>query len=245
MATFWQRALFPLAAIAVSAACVVAASSTDDSKKQPAASQPAQSQPAASQPASQPAKQGPLFAVIETDKGEIRIELYHEKAPVSVANFSNLVKRSFYDGLQWHDTSRVVRVAGSPRNAANYRPGYTIKRELHPTLKFDGPGDVAMLKDRDAKDSPSHGCQFFITVKEQSRWTLDFAIFGGIVGGQDVANRLEAGDTINRIRLDGDPTPLFNRYRKQVDTWNATLDAGDKQSVDGETVGSPTLRKAP
>jgi peptidyl-prolyl cis-trans isomerase B (cyclophilin B) len=214
---------------------------------EPASSQPGSSQPAASQPAStQPAKIGPLFANVETNKGNIRIELFPAKAPVTVTNFCNLVNRGFYNGTTWFEISRVVRMAGSPDGTQTYRPGYTIKRELNPTLKFDGPGDVAMVKNLDSSDSPSHGSQFFITIKEQDRWTLDFAIFGSVVEGQRVVDSIEKGDQIIRIAIDGDPAPLFKKYAKLVESWNKALDAGaPRDPSENTTPGSPLLRKPP
>lgn len=224
-------------------------------ESRPAGTQPVQTQPAATQPSAPPAsapastipaKQGPLFAQLKTSKGPVRIELFPDKAPVTVANFCNLARRGFFDGTPCSATTMVVRMFGAPGGALTYRPGYTIKRELHPTLKFDGPGDVAMVKDRDTTNSPSHGTQFFLTVKAQDRWTLDFAIFGSVVQGQSVVNALTQGDTLESVVIEGDPTPILTRYATLVEKWNAALDADPgNRPADTETTGSPLLRKPP
>ncbi len=205
------------------------------------------SSPAATQPHSEPHQdaQGPLFAVIETDKGQIRVELHVHETPISVANFCNLARRGFYDNTIWTGKSRVVRVAGSPSGTLFYDPGYSIKRELRPIFKFDGPGRVAMLKEKDTVNSRSHGSQFFITIKEQDRWNLDFAIFGQVVSGQEVVNRLEEGDSLKKVTIDGDPAPLFERYEKQIKEWNAVLEDPHAATEKEESPGSPLLRKSP
>jgi len=69
---------------------------------------------------------------------------------------------------------------------------------------------VAMQKAPD--DEHAHGTQFFVTVKEQSRWNLDIPIFATVSRGQDVVNMLEMGDAIERIELDGNPAPLLARF---------------------------------
>jgi cyclophilin family peptidyl-prolyl cis-trans isomerase len=87
---------------------------------------------------------------------------------------------------------------------------------------FDGPGKVAMQKAADGEHS--HATQFFITVKEQSRWDLDTAIFALVASGQEVVDALEPGDAIASITIEGDPGPLLARFAREVAGWNAALD---------------------
>lgn len=163
----------------------------------------------------------PLTARVESARGTFRITLRTAEAPISCANFVNLVQRGAYDRSAFHDWTRVLRQSGGP--AQSFDPGYTIRREFSAKLMFDGPGMVAMQKAPDGEHA--HGTQFFVTVKEQSRWNLDIPIFGTIASGQEVVDALEKGDAITQIAIEGDPTPLLQRFTKEVAAWNTALDA--------------------
>ena len=124
------------------------------------------SAPAAA-PASAPAPTtaAALTARVDTARGTFRITLRVAEAPISCANFVNLVQRGAYDRSAFHDWTRVLRQSGGP--GQSFDPGYTIRREYSAKLMFDGPGMVAMQKSPDGQRA--HGTQFFVTVKEQSR----------------------------------------------------------------------------
>jgi peptidyl-prolyl cis-trans isomerase B (cyclophilin B) len=87
---------------------------------------------------------------------------------------------------------------------------------------FDGPGKVAMQKAADGQHA--HATQFFITVKEQSRWDLDIPIFAVVERGQGAVDAIQQGDAVERITIEGDPAPLLARFQKEVSEWNAALD---------------------
>jgi len=192
----------------------------------------AQSTPAAppttSTPAPPPAPPAaaPLLARVQTAKGSFTIELRVAEAPITCANFVNLVRRGAYDRSAVHDATRVIRQSGGP--GRSFDPGYVIRREFSAKLMFEGPGMVAMQKAPDGEHA--HGTQFFVTVKEQSRWNLDIPIFATVSRGQDVVNMLEMGDAIERIELDGDPAPLLARFAKEIAAWNTALDAAMAQA---------------
>lgn len=177
-------------------------------------------------PAPTPPAAAPLLARVQTGKGQFTIELRVAEAPISCANFVNLVRRGAYDRSAVHDATRVIRQSGGP--GRSFDPGYVIRREFSAKLMFEGPGMVAMQKAPDGEHA--HGTQFFVTVKEQARWNLDIPIFATVSGGQDVVNMLELGDPIQRIEIDGDPAPLLARFAKEIATWNTALDAAMVQA---------------
>jgi cyclophilin family peptidyl-prolyl cis-trans isomerase len=186
------------------------------------------SPPTTSTPAPPPAPPAaaPLLARVQTAKGSFTIELRVAEAPISCANFVNLVRRGAYDHSAVHDATRVLRQSGGP--GRSFDPGYVIRREFSAKLMFEGPGMVAMQKAPDGEHA--HGTQFFVTVKEQSRWNLDIPIFATVSRGQDVVNMLEMGDAIERIEIDGDPAPLLARFAKEIAAWNTALDAAMVQA---------------
>ena len=179
-----------------------------------------------SAPAPTPPAAAPLLARVQTGKGQFTIELRVAEAPISCANFVNLVRRGAYDRSAVHDATRVIRQSGGPGRL--FDPGYVIRREFSAKLMFEGPGMVAMQKAPDGEHA--HGTQFFVTVKEQTRWNLDIPIFATVSGGQDVVNMLELGDPIQRIEIDGDPAPLLARFAKEIAAWNTALDAAMVQA---------------
>ena len=103
-----------------------------------------------------------LTARVDTARGTFRITLRVAEAPISCANFVNLVQRGAYDRSAFHDWTRVLRQSGGP--GQSFDPGYTIRREFSAKLMFEGPGMVAMQKSPDGQRA--HGTQFFVTVKE-------------------------------------------------------------------------------
>lgn len=161
-----------------------------------------------------------LHATIHTSRGPIRIRLMVREAPLSCANFVNLVRRGAYEHSAFHDWTRVIRQCGGP--AQRFEPGYMLRREFSAKLMFDGPGKVAMQKAADGEHA--HATQFFITVKEQSRWDLDIPIFALVESGQGAVDAIEKGDAVEGITIEGDAAPLLARFSKEVAQWNAALD---------------------
>jgi peptidyl-prolyl cis-trans isomerase B (cyclophilin B) len=176
-----------------------------------------------------------LTARVDTARGTFRITLRVAEAPISCANFVNLVQRGAYDRSAFHDWTRVLRQSGGP--SQSFDPGYTIRREFSAKLMFDGPGMVAMQKSPDGQRA--HGTEFFVTVKEQSRWNLDIPIFGTVASGQAVVDALEKGDGITQIVIEGDPAPLLQRFTNELAEWNTALDAATSRAH------LPALRTVP
>ncbi|MFQ5692522.1 MAG: peptidylprolyl isomerase [Nitrospinota bacterium] len=163
-----------------------------------------------------------LSAVITTNRGEIRLELHEDKAPVTVANFANLAKRGFYDGLTFHRVIPDFMVqAGCPRGDGTGGPGYRFEDECTPELRHDGPGVLSM-----ANAGPgTNGSQFFITHVETSWLDGKHTVFGRVTSGQEVVDSIQPNDTIEKIEVEGDASALFDAQRERLEGWNAVLDA--------------------
>lgn len=134
--------------------------------------------------------------VLNTAKGDIELELYPEKMPVTVENFLKLTDSGFYNGLTFHRVEHWVVQGGDPRGNGTGGPGWTIKLETHPDLK-NVRGALAMAR---SANPDSAGSQFYI-LKTDAPW-LDgqYAVFGLVTDGMDVVDKLEMGDKINTAK---------------------------------------------
>ena len=146
-----------------------------------------------------PLKNG-LYANITTEFGDIRAILYEKDVPQAVAVFIRLaqgvqpfrdvdgqiVKRRFYDNTTFFRIVPDSAVqAGSPDGSNTYQCGIKIKDELLPGLRFQ-PGSLAI-----ANAGPdTGGCQFFITIASMATWNMKYTIFGQVVEGLDVVNKI-------------------------------------------------------
>ncbi len=166
-----------------------------------------------------PAAAQNLFAVIDTSKGVMRVELNHRAAPTTVANFANLAMRGFYDGLSFHRVERnFMAQGGDPLGNGTGGPGYRFAGEL--ILKHNQPGIISMANSGPGTD----GSQFFLTHLATPHLDGLHSVFGRIVEGAQIVRRIERRDLINSITIEGDPTPVFARRRAQLAEWNAILD---------------------
>ncbi len=139
------------------------------------------------------------FAVIETEKGVIRIELYEKRAPVTTANFIKLAESGFYDGLVFHRVIRGFMIqGGDPKGDGTGGPGYAIQDEFHPELKHT-KGALSM-----ANSGPnSGGSQFFITEAPQPHLDGRHSVFGQVVEGQNVVDSVAQGDKMVKVSIVG------------------------------------------
>jgi len=142
-------------------------------------------------------------AIIQTDKGSMRLTLFNDLAPKTVNNFVFLARQGFYDGTIFH---RVIRdfmaQGGDPTGHGTGGPGYTFEDETDNGLVFDRPGLLAMAN----RGPNTNGSQFFITYGIPSHLNGVHTIFGELVAGEDVLNSLtptDAGgeDSINSITI--------------------------------------------
>lgn len=162
-----------------------------------------------------------LGLTLETSKGNIEIELAADKAPLTVTNFANLVSRGFYNGLKFHRVIPDFMIqGGDPMGTGAGGPGYKFEDEFSPELKHSGPGILSM-----ANAGPgSNGSQFFITHVETSWLDGKHSVFGKVVKGQDVVNKIQQGDTIVKASLKGSTDALFKKYAERLKDWNLVLD---------------------
>jgi peptidyl-prolyl cis-trans isomerase B (cyclophilin B) len=162
-----------------------------------------------------------LNATIETSKGKIDIELYADKAPVTVANFVNLASRGYYDGLKFHRViANFMIQGGCPLGTGTGGPGYNFKDEFDSSLRHDGPGVLSM-----ANAGPgTNGSQFFITHVATPWLDGKHTVFGKIKSGQMVVDSIKQGDEIQKITFAGNTSSLMESQKAQIDQWNSTLD---------------------
>jgi cyclophilin family peptidyl-prolyl cis-trans isomerase len=126
-------------------------------------------------------------ATLKTTLGDIRIELFADRAPKTVANFVQLVKKGFYTGVAFHRVIPGFMIqGGDPSGNGTGGPGYTIPDEFHATLRHDAPGILSM-----ANAGPNTGgSQFFITLAATTWLDGKHAVFGRVRGGQDVVEKI-------------------------------------------------------
>jgi len=190
-------------------------------KQPPAAAPAAPAEKPSEKPAAAPAS-APIFALFECESGSFRVELATKQTPRLCANFINLVNRGYFDGQAWADFSRVVRQTGINPSGD---PAYTLPRELSKDLFFDKPGRICFSNNsEDVSTARAKPTRIFITVRPQDRWNLQYAAFGTIVEGLDVAFNLKEGEKIIRVKIEGDFAAHQARYAKQIAEWNAALD---------------------
>ena len=164
-----------------------------------------------------------MRATINTNKGQINLNLFADLAPVTVANFVNLAKRGFYNGLKFHRVIKEFMIQGGcPFGTGTGGPGYKFQDEFVPELKHDKPGVLSM-----ANAGPNtNGSQFFITHVPTPWLDGKHSVFGVVAGQQDhdVVNSIEKDDLIETVTIEDDATELFVKTKKYLDAWNKTLD---------------------
>jgi peptidyl-prolyl cis-trans isomerase B (cyclophilin B) len=136
-------------------------------------------------------------ATIETEKGNIELELFASDVPVTVNNFVFLAREGFYDGVTFH---RVIpdfmAQGGDPTGTGTGGPGYKFADEF--TQHTHGTGTLSM-----ANAGPNtNGSQFFITYAPQPHLDNHHSVFGQLVSGMDVLKSIKQGDTIVRITIE-------------------------------------------
>lgn len=161
-----------------------------------------------------------LSAVMTTSRGEIKVDLHEDKAPVTVANFANLVRRGYYDGLTFHRVLPDFMIQGGcPQGDGAGGPGYRFEDECSPDLRHDGPGVLSM-----ANAGPgTNGSQFFITHVETPWLDGKHTVFGRVTSGREIVDAIQQSDTLEKITIEGDTSALFEAHKDRIDEWNAIL----------------------
>jgi cyclophilin family peptidyl-prolyl cis-trans isomerase len=164
-----------------------------------------------------------LYAELDTSKGKIVCQLEFEKTPRTVASFVGLAEgtkhysrdgsepkkqdKPFYDGLKFHRVIGSFMIqGGDPQGTGSGGPGYRFKDECLPELKHDKPGILSMANSDRGKrpysnTGNSNGSQFFITHVPTPHLDGLHTVFGHVVEGQDVVNKIAGGDTINSVKI--------------------------------------------
>jgi cyclophilin family peptidyl-prolyl cis-trans isomerase/protein-disulfide isomerase len=131
------------------------------------------------------------IATLHTEKGDIVIQLFPDKAPMTVNSFLFLVRQGWYDNITFH---RVIpdlfAQTGDPSGTGKGNPGYYIITEIDRSLTFDKPGKVAMVN----SGPDTSGSQFFITYAPTTQYNGQFTIFGEVLSGMDVLKQLTPRD---------------------------------------------------
>ena len=168
-----------------------------------------------------------LRATFTTSKGPIHIELYPDKAPITVANFVNLATRKFYDGLSFHRVIPDFMIQGGcPEGSGRGGPGYRFEDEIVPALKHDKAGILSM-----ANAGPNtNGSQFFITHGPTPWLDGKHTVFGQILSGEDraIVDAVRQGEKIGSITIKGDYAPLLEKEKARVERWNQILDSNQR-----------------
>ena len=159
---------------------------------------------------------------LNTSKGTIEATFYASKVPMTAANYLNLAKRGYYDGLKFHRVIPNFMIqGGDPQGTGRGGPGYRFGDEFHASLKHDGPGVFSM-----ANSGPgSTGSQFFVTHKDTSWLDGRHSVFGKVTKGLDVVNAIMVGDTIKSIKVLDSTDALFAAQQAKLTKWNAVLGA--------------------
>jgi cyclophilin family peptidyl-prolyl cis-trans isomerase len=147
-------------------------------------------------------------ARFKTERGDIVVELFADRAPLTVENFVNLARAGFYNGTTFH---RVIpgfmAQGGDPTGSGRGGPGYQFRDEFHPELRHSGPGVLSM-----ANAGPnSNGSQFFLTFDPTPHLDDRHAVFGQVTEGMDVLRSIrerdpqrdtQPGDQIETIEIE-------------------------------------------
>ncbi len=139
-----------------------------------------------------------MTAEIHTEKGIMKVDFFEKDAPGTVANFVELSKKGFYDGLTFHRViPEFVIQGGCPNGSGTGGPGYTIKCELDGENQHHDKGVLSMA--HAGKDTG--GSQFFICHNRSNTAHLDrvHTVFGKVYEGLDVIDQIKQGDKIEKI----------------------------------------------
>jgi len=174
--------------------------------------------------------------VITTTKGDIEATLTASKTPMTVANFLNLAKRGYYDGIAFHRVIGDFMIqGGDPTETGRGGPGYKFGDEFHPELKHDKKGIFSMAN----SGKSTNGSQFFITMAPVQSLNNRHSVFGSVTKGQDVVDKIIGkintrergvkfdgkGDKIKSIKVLDSTDALFAAQKANLTKWNAVLDA--------------------
>lgn len=165
-----------------------------------------------------------LTLTFTTNKGPIKLRLFADQTPLTVANFVNLVQRGYYNGLNFHRVIDDFMVQGGcPQGTGTGGPGYNFQDEFVADLKHDKPGILSM-----ANAGPgTNGSQFFITHVPTPWLDNNHTVFGEVIdeSDMDVVNSIRQGDSIDSADIEGDASTLMEQNKDALDAWNKEIDS--------------------
>ncbi|MBB5880299.1 peptidyl-prolyl cis-trans isomerase B (cyclophilin B) [Xanthomonas arboricola] len=162
-----------------------------------------------------------LIAHFDTTRGPIVVELFADKAPLTVANFVNLVQRGFYDGLSFHRVIADFMIQGGcPEGSGRGGPGYRFEDETN-----NGVGHERGVLSMANAGPNTNGSQFFITHTATPWLDGKHTVFGKVTQGLDVVDAVAQGDVINKVTIEGDTDAVLAAKADRVAEWNKILAA--------------------
>lgn len=158
--------------------------------------------------------------ILHTNKGDIEATIFASKVPMTAANYLNLAKKGYYNGLAFHRVLPDFMIqGGDPTGSGMGGPGYKFGDEFIPTLTHDKAGVFSM-----ANSGPgTNGSQFFITHRATPHLDGKHTVFGQVTKGQDVVNKIEQGDKITTIDVLDSTDELFQAQASNIEKWNASM----------------------
>ena len=183
-----------------------------------------------------------IYALIETNKGDILLFLEYKKVPMTVCNFIGLAEgelnlekkgKPFYDGLTFHRViDNFMIQCGCPKGNGTGGPGYRFPDEFDSSLKHTGPGILSM-----ANAGPgTNGSQFFITHVPTPWLDGKHTVFGHVVEGQDVVNKIQQGDKIKKVSIIrvGEEAEKFSTTATDFAEYVQGVEAREKKKLEEE-----------
>lgn len=167
-----------------------------------------------------PAAVTDIRIVLHTTKGEIKATLFASKVPMTCANFLNLAKKGFYDGLTFHRVIPNFMIqGGDPEGSGRGGPGYRFADEFDSSLKHSKAGIFSM-----ANAGPgTNGSQFFITHVATPWLDGKHSVFGEVTEGRNIVDATARGDKIEKIDVLDSTDALFAAQAENIAKWNAVL----------------------
>ncbi len=158
--------------------------------------------------------------IINTDRGNIEATIFASKVPMTAANYLNLAKRGYYNGIKFHRVIADFMIqGGDPTGTGSGGPGYRFADEIDRSLKHTKPGIFSMANAGPA----TNGSQFFITHGPTPHLDGKHAVFGEVTKGQDVVNAVKQGDKIKSIEILDSTDDLFAAQSAKLAEWNKIL----------------------
>lgn len=176
---------------------------------------------------------------VVTTKGDIEATIFASKVPMTAANFLNLAKRGYYNGISFHRVIEDFMIqGGDPTESGRGGPGYKFADEFDKTLRHSKPGIFSM-----ANAGPgTNGSQFFITMAPTPFLNDKHSVFGEVTKGQEIVNKIVGkvntgepgckadgkGDKIEKIEILDSTDALFAAQKENIEKWDAALKAAGK-----------------